>query len=251
MERHLKESKILETVQKLRKRIEDKFAGSGLSGVAEELVKVTGESVARAGTIREPNLWVRGGLVLVAVLAVSGVVWHFVTSPNLKTGFRELVEFADATKGVGVYLVAAAAFLITLEIRLKRRKALRAVHELRAMAHLIDMHQLNKDPEQIGKVDAPRMESGRPMTAEEVGTYLHYCTELLAIVSKIGQLYVQDFPDAPAQNAVDNCEQLASGLSSKIWQKIMILGRVNLEELSEPASDAGSGTHTDAGTPGH
>ena len=237
MERHLRESKILETVQKLRKRIEDRFPGSGLSGVASELVQVTGESVARAATIRRPNLLVRGGLVLVGVLAVAGIVWHFATSADLRTGVRELAEFADATKGVGVYLVAAAAFLVTLEIRLKRRKALRAVHELRGMAHLIDMHQLNKDPEQIGKADAPRMESGRPMTPEEVGVYLHYCTELLAIVSKIGQLYVQDFPDAPAQNAVDNCEQLATGLSSKIWQKIMILGRVELD--TTPPSPAG------------
>ncbi len=105
------------------------------------------------------------------------------------------------------------------------------------MAHLIDMHQLNKDPERIGSKDAPLMESGRPMTFEEVGRYLHYCTELLAIVSKIGQLYVQDFPDTGAQTAVDNCERLATGLTSKIWQKIMILDRLRMEAESDDRAE--------------
>ena len=68
--------------------------------------------------------------------------------------------------------------------------------------------------------------SGRPMTAEQIGQYLHYCTELLALVSKVGQLYVQDFPDATALAAVDQFEGLATGLSQKIWQKIMILDQI-------------------------
>src|SRR5262249_53555071 len=91
------------------------------------------------------------------------------------------------------------------------------------------MHQLNKDPERAGSAEGPRMESGRAMTNEEIGHYLHYCTGLLALVSKIGQLYVQDFPDATAQAAVDQFENLATGLSSKIWQKIMILDRIQTD----------------------
>jgi hypothetical protein len=226
MERRLDDDEILKTADKLRGRIAERFPESGLSKVAAELVEVTRESVSRAEAIRRPDLWVRGGLVLVGLLAAGGVVWHFATSPDLRAGFRDVFEFLDATKGVGVYLVAAAVFLVTLEMRLKRRKALRAVHELRAMAHLIDMHQLSKAPDRVGSKDAPLTESGRPMSAEEVGRYLHYCAELLAIVSKVGQLYVQDFPDAQALAAVDQCEGLATGLTGKIWQKIMILDRL-------------------------
>ncbi len=127
MERRLKDGKILETVEKLQKRISDRFPGSGLSSVAAELAVVTRESVARAESIRKPNFWIRGGLALLGLLAISGLVWHFVTSPNMKTAVRDFMEFLDATKGVGVYLVAAAAFLVTLEIRFKRMKALRAI----------------------------------------------------------------------------------------------------------------------------
>jgi hypothetical protein len=226
MKRLLKEDKLFETGERLRRRIAERFPGSGLSAVAAELVQLTRESVARAERIRRPNLWLRVGLVLLGFVAAAGIAEHFRASPDLKSALTQLLEFLDATKGAAVYLAGIALFLITLEVRFKRRKALRAVHELRAMAHLIDMHQLNKDPERAGSREGPLMESGRAMTAEEIGRYLHYCTELLALVSKIGQLYVQDFADATAQAAVDQFENLATGLSSKIWQKIMILDRI-------------------------
>jgi hypothetical protein len=241
MERRLKEDKLRETVEKLQHRVTDRFPGSGLSQVAAELVTVTREALDRAAGIRRPNFWLRGGLVVVGLLAAAGVIRHFATSPDLRTGAREFVEFLEVTKGAGVYLVAAAAFLVTLEIRYKRRKALRAVHELRAMAHLIDMHQLSKSPERVGSKDGPRMDSGRLMTADEVRRYLNSCTELLAILSKIGQLYVQDFPDPPAAAAVDQFENLATGLTSKIWQKIMLLEQLQADaEAETTAGEAGA-----------
>ena len=226
MNRFLNEKKLLETGERLRQRIAERFPGSGLSEVAVVLVQLTRESVGRAEKIRRPNLWLRAGLVLLGLVAAAGVGEHFWASPDPRSAFTQWLQFLDATKGAAAYLAALAVFLVTLEVRFKRRKALRAVHELRAMAHLIDMHQLNKDPERAGSREGPRMESGRAMTVEEIGRYLHYCTGLLALVSKIGQLYVQDFPDATAQGAVDQFENLATGLSSKIWQKIMILDRI-------------------------
>jgi hypothetical protein len=229
MTRSLQAEKLLDTGERLRQRIAERFPGSGLSGVAAELVQLTRESVGRAEKIRRPNLWLRAGLVLLGLVAVAGIGEHLWASPDPQSALTQLLEFLDATKGAAAYLAVLAVFLVTLEVRFKRRKALRAVHELRAMAHLIDMHQLNKDPERAGSREGPRMESGRAMTAEEVGRYLHYCTALLALVSKIGQLYVQDFPDATAQGAVDQFENLATGLSSKIWQKIMILDRIQAE----------------------
>src|SRR5262249_37921356 len=121
--------------------------------------------------------------------------------------------------------------------RLKRRRALRAIHELRALAHIIDMHQLTKVPDRVGQT-SPYFT--RVMTADDVGQYLRFCTELLALVSKVGQLYVQDFLDGVTLAAVDQFENLATGLSSKIWQKIMILDR------TYPAAGGAGPTNTPA-----
>jgi len=100
------------------------------------------------------------------------------------------------------------------------------VNELRALAHVIDMHQLTKDPEMVfRRHQATEVSPTHNMTALELNRYLDYCSEMLSIVSKIGALYVQSFPDSQALTAVDDIESLTNGLSRKIWQKIMILDR--------------------------
>lgn len=222
----LREDKLLETVEKVSQQIRTRFEDSGLSKLAAEVVQITRDALVRAAAIRRPNLWLRAGLGLVAAIAVGGVVTYFESRPDGRTFWRTALSFLDEAKGSVAVLTAAAIFLVTLETRVKRRRALRAVHELRAVAHIIDMHQLSKDPDRLGE-PASRLEVGKkPMDFEAMGRYLHFCTELLAVVSKIGQLYVQDFSDSQALAAVDQFENLTTGLSSKIWQKLTVLDRV-------------------------
>jgi hypothetical protein len=236
MERKLRKDRLVETAQKVRQRIGERFPEAGLSGVAAEIVQITEDAVARAEAISRPNLWLRAGLVVLVLIAVGGIVTYIQTRDDGKPAWRTALEFLDATKGSTAILMALGIFLFTLETRLKRRRALRAVHELRAMAHLVDMHQLAKDPDRLGDPTNPIEVGGRKADAEDLGRYLHFCTELLAIVSKIGQLYVQDFPDTTAVNAVDQFESLATGLSNKIWQKIMILDQIRSGTGTKPTT---------------
>jgi hypothetical protein len=230
VKRVLREDKLLETVEHISKRIGERFPDSGLSQVATEIVQITREALVRAEAIRRPNFWLRGGLVLLLLIAVAGVVMYARTRSDQTSFAQTALEFVDAAKGSAAILTAVAIFLVTLETRLKRRRALQAVHELRAIAHIIDMHQLAKDPDRFDHPTTPVMVSGRPMDADSMRRYLHFCTELLAVVSKIGQVYVQEFPDATAETAVDHFEGLATGLSSKIWQKLMILDRIRFDD---------------------
>jgi hypothetical protein len=61
------------------------------------------------------------------------------------------------------------------------------------------------------------------MTAFELSRYLDYSSEMLSLTGKIAALYAQNFDDAHVVAAVNDIEDLTSGLSRKIWQKIMIL----------------------------
>jgi hypothetical protein len=220
---------LLETIGKIGERISERFPDSGLSRVAAEIVQITREALVRAEIIRKPNLWLRAGLVILLLIALAGIVAYAEARSDRAPIMQTVLQFMDAAKGSAAILTAAALFLLTLENRLKRRRALQAVHELRAMAHIIDMHQLAKDPDLFGHPTKAIVVSRKEMDADAMAHYLHFCTELLAVVSKIGQLYVQDFPDAAAQSAVDQFESLATGLSNKIWQKLMILDRVRAD----------------------
>jgi hypothetical protein len=224
--RQLRADKLVETARNLQRFIAERFPDSGLSQVSAEVATVTQEALVRAALIGRPHYWLRGGLILLVLFALAGVVTYTQTQSGELAYWRATLNFLDETKGTVAFLTAAAIFLITLETRIKRQRAIKAIRELRALAHIIDMHQLTKDPDRIGDPILPVDVASAAMDAEAMGLYLHYCTELLAVTGKIGQLYVQDFPDAQATAAVDQFEGLATGLSSKIWQKLMMLDRI-------------------------
>jgi hypothetical protein len=228
--RHLDADRLIETAERLAKRVAERFPTSGLTRVADRMVEVTRWAVSTSESIQRPNWPLRVGLVLVGALIVGMAVFAGVVElGNAPSPGAKALEFMRATQGAVVYFGVVFFFFWSLEARFKRGKAVKAVHELRALAHIIDMHQLTKDPDRVGRPADPSSTDG-PMSAEAVGQYLHYCTEMLAVISKIGQLYVQDFPDGTALAAVDQFENLATGLSQKIWQKIMILDRLRDEQ---------------------
>ena len=99
------------------------------------------------------------------------------------------------------------------------------MRELRALAHIVDMHQLTKDPDRVvdGATPARRRRPSATMTRPELARYLDYCSEMLALNSKLAALYAQNLHDPVVLAAVDEVETLTTGLSAKIWQKLVIL----------------------------
>lgn len=71
------------------------------------------------------------------------------------------------------------------------------------------------------------------MTSYQLTRYLDYCSELLALLSKLAALHAQYVEDHVVLTAVNDVESLAQGLSNKIWQKIMILDLASEQEDQE------------------
>lgn len=219
---------ILKTLEEMEHRIGERFPGSGLSMVCAELRQV-GLGVAQLIERLSRPIWaVRIAVILLSMLAITVVVRIATTiSFRISTqvdGISDLLQGVEAAINEIVFLGIALYFLGTLEGRLKRYAALRALHRLRSIAHVVDMHQLTKDPayllaEPTDTAHSPQ----RTMTSYELTRYLDYCSELLSITSKLAALHAQNLNDPVVLNAVNDVEQLAHGLSGKIWQKIMIL----------------------------
>jgi hypothetical protein len=224
--RGLEAGKLVATVEILERRIGQRFPGSSLRNVANELLQISQEAVLRAEAIRRPNVALRIlAAVLVASILALLVLFGMQVRPNKELfELEHFVQSLDSSLASIVFIGAAVVFLFTFELRLKRSRLLRAVHELRALAHIVDMHQLTKDPERVtGRIIPTEASPKRTMTPFELGRYLDYCSELLSLISKIGALYVQDFPDSVALEAVDQLSNLTNSLARNIWQKIMIL----------------------------
>jgi len=224
--RALDAAQIERTIELLARRVEQRFPGSGLGAVVRELEQVAERAAATATWISRPLVWLRVATGLLVALVVAGLA---VSLASLQVQFGaptlpELVQGIEAAINDVVYVAVAVFFLITIETRVKRRRALVALHELRAIAHVIDMHQLTKDPEiALARAPATGLVAARPMSLFELSRYLDYCSEALSLTGKVGALYVQRFDDAVALQAVNEIEELTTGLSRKIWQKLTVL----------------------------
>jgi len=161
-------------------------------------------------------------LALVLPAAIVYLTAH--GSFRLETDGWQLLEGIDAGISSLVFLGGAIYFMITLERRIRRRRVLAAIAELRSQAHLIDMHQLDKDPERsFGEYQQTASSPKQPLSPFLLGRYLDYCSEMLSLISKVCVIYGQDFDDEVVLDTVDDIEDLASGMSRRIWQKIMLL----------------------------
>jgi hypothetical protein len=210
----------------LGRRIEERFPASGLSGVCRELLTIARESQERAAWIAKPQRALRAIIgVLIAIIIVSLVsVLSNLSMPSGGFDAVGLIQFSEAGINILILIGAAILFLITVETRIKRARAIKAIHELRALAHVTDMHQLAKDPDRalVSRTETPSSPK-QDLSAFELMRYLDYCSEMLSIVGKIAALYVQKFDDPVVLAAAEDVEALTTGLSRKIWQKIMIL----------------------------
>ena len=235
MYRTLDSRRVLVTAERLAQRVGERFPGSGLSNVARELVEVARESEERVRHVRRPHWPARVGAGLGVLVMVSVAVAALATFrvPSVVAELTVVLETLETVINDLVFLGLAVFFLVTLESRLKRRDAIAALHELRSLVHIIDMHQLTKDPERVlGPAKDTPSSPVRRLTRFELARYLDYCSEMLSITSKLAALHGQEVNDPVVLAAVNDVEQLADGLSSKIWQKIMILDTVAVTEGS-------------------
>jgi hypothetical protein len=230
----LEAPRIIDTVQALHQRITSRFPTSGLARLCGELYEVAKQSAARSARIESPILSIRIFSWLLALTLITLVIGSFAffgLSLKRDLELTDFIQTFEAGLSEAVLLGAGLFFLISFERRIKRRRALKAIHELRSIAHIIDMHQLTKDPERLLKRYTSTSVSPREaMTKAELNRYLDYCTEMLSLTSKVAALYVQHFDDEVALEAVSDVEDLATGLSQKIWQKIMILQQMTEDE---------------------
>jgi hypothetical protein len=234
----LDSKRIVDTVRVLCNRIKERFPTSDLTNTSEKLFTIAKESESRCQWINKPHwlLRVSVGLVIVLLsiifLIIIGSVVSFSSSHQM-----ELVDFLkalDAGMNSIILISAALLFIITVEIRRKRKRAIQAIHQLRVLSHVIDMHQLTKDPERILRREQWTASSPREtMTVFELTRYLSYCSEMLSLVGKIAALYAQDFEDTVVLEAVNDIETLTTELAQKIWQKIMILHRFKDQTQSD------------------
>ena len=224
--RNLDPAKILATAETLQRRVQERFPERGLAQVAAEVVALARTVTAEVGILAPPIWWLRGVIALVVLLGAGVFLWVGSIIPLNQVGRDAIgsVEEVEAVINTGLLAILGLVALVRLEARVKRQRVARGLHGLRSIIHVIDMHQLTKDPVTLDPGYVPTETSPeRSLDAVAMSRYLDYCSELLAMTGKLAALYAQAVPDEGVASAVNDIELLGSSLSRKIWQKIGVI----------------------------
>jgi hypothetical protein len=210
----------------------ERFPESSLCHVAREISSTTRQLCDVAESLGKPHTVLRllaGLLIAALIIAAVGALGALLTRvARESTGgigsVTDLAQGIEATVNDAIFLGVAIYFILSWERRTKRRVALRALHQIRSLAHVVDMHQLTKDPDRLMHVQPDTASSPqRSMTLEQMGRYLDYCSEMLSLLGKVAALFPQRFDDGGVLEAASDIENLTIGLSRKVWQKITML----------------------------
>jgi hypothetical protein len=225
----LRPDRILATLDKLHERIVARFPDAGLVQVCAELIDTASFTARDAAQLARPSYLWRGAslLLIVAGVAAQIAAFRFLRVEDASLSAPELVQGLEAAVNLLILFGGAVWFTLTLEERAKRRRALDALHRLRSLAHVIDMHQLTKDPTVVLDSHKTSASPDRTMSRFELTRYLDYCAEMLALIGKLAALYGERMRDTVVIEAVNDIENLTTGLGRKIWQKITIIGMLD------------------------
>ena len=216
-ERHrLDPAKIIETADHLARRVSEKLPDSNLAGLAAELAQVARQTEERAREARQPILAIR----IASILAVCGTllgVWYLARHIHAQWEFGTITEVFEATDaGFNLLVILAGALwsFLTLESRIKRRKALESIEELRDFVHVIDITQLYYTPDLYNPNPATSLSS---LNIDY--TYLLFCTEMLTLITNLSPLYTRGAAGDSILRAVSDVEMLANAISAKLLSK--------------------------------
>ncbi|MFT3862426.1 hypothetical protein [Micropruina sp.] len=226
---HLDAGSVRATVVRLDARIKTRFPARNLTRLPGQLIEVIDHLRARQDVWRDRRRWLelacRLGIALVIIgLFVALALIAFQSSADGEAHGWGWLGVFESLVNDAVYAGIAVYFLWALPDRLQRHGDLATLQRLRSLAHVVDMHQLTKDPERL-RSDFSSTTATVPLglTAIELANYLDYCSELLSMVGKTAALFGEHTDDRTTLATIAGIEELTTNLSNKIWMKISLL----------------------------
>lgn len=149
------------------------------------------------------------------------------------TNLGDFLEATDAGLHIIILLVGGIVFLVGMENRTRRNQAPEALAEFYSLAHLVDLHQINKKP-RLSLKYAPENDIRTVKTDEALASYLDFSGVLLSIIGKLAAYYAQHIQDRVVLDAVNEIETHTRTLSNKLWLKILVLRKMQGTCVEEP-----------------
>jgi hypothetical protein len=191
------------------------------------LARIARATDERARQARRPIHAIRVASLLAIGASLLGL-WYLVDHIHARWEFgtiTELCEATDAGFNLLVLLAGALWFFITFEARIKRKKTLEFIEELREFIHVIDVTQLFYTP--AFYKSSPK--SSRTSLSLDY-TYLLFCTQMLADISNLVPLYTRGVAGGSILRADSEVEMLANAITAKLLSRAETVRLVSATE---------------------
>lgn len=224
----LRADHVVETIDRLALRVGERFPGAGLEGVCKSLGETARRCAAEAERLSQPQHHIRAGVYVVRILGLAAFLWvlESLRYDGVNLEAASLIQILEPAMNIAILVGLGVLTLGRFEQRWKRGRALGYLHELRAIAHVIDMHQLTKDP-WTSDLPPTTHSPKRVLAGALLERYLDYCSEMESLTGKLAALLAQSCPDGEVAAAASDVEQLTADLSREIWQKIALVRAVS------------------------
>lgn len=229
--------RLVAMIESRAQRVRESFPGSGLSILADKIAALAESSAVAAARIVQPHWLLRLTTVgvLLAIVIAGAVIADITINTVMRTGRIDDLSRYGIALPIGLAsslgsLPVLCFWVLGLEDRWKQAIALRELHRLRCVVHVIDMHQINK-ASSSAMIGDPALGEIRQMRTDELARYLETCADLVSLAGKIAVLYVLSPRHNLVLAAVSDIEQATTGLSIKIWQKIGTLPATRADQL--------------------
>jgi hypothetical protein len=116
--------------------------------------------------------------------------------------------------------------LIRQTIKLLRRtSAMKQLHRIRTLIHILDMKQQNK------KYHVNCLTNKKPLSISESMLYLDDCSQAVVLAGKVAALLIESYNDSLVIATVTEIDALCNGITNRIWLKIQVLQLIDRENI--------------------
>jgi hypothetical protein len=217
------------TAERLVERIHSRFGDDDLTNIARQVLDVATMSERRIARALRVGFFIRL-LTWPVVIAVGIGIAAWIKSLHLAIQVNDAGDLAQSLDSVLQLMLVVGAggwFLLSIGTKVQRRSLFKALQELHALAQIIDLVQLDKDPDRLHFSSEQRTAKsptlGKANTAFLLSRYLDYCSELLSVLGKISCLYRERVSDEAVLSRLGDFERLANQLRSSIGSKMVLI----------------------------
>jgi len=248
----LEPSRLIEAAERLDQAVRERLPNTHLAKLSGEILTIARETARRVKEAQRPIFRIRILSALALGTAVVGIVFiarHVQYRAEVEN-VSEVLEGIDAGFNILILLGGMLLYLTTLESRIKKRRVMENLHELKELLHLVDMNQLAHPPQLFANTSTdPTQAVGRD------SFYLIAHIRMFSLIGNLAAAYSQNVKDDSVLRMAGHIETMASGYTEKLWEMSNLLlqlasqaGRQAEAEAPGPQTGSRSWRRRRAGT---